>query len=924
MDKFLYENLKEKAYDLDLGKQRVPSYISDNLKFPLFDWQEKAIEQFILFQKIKEVESPNTPTHLLFNMATGAGKTLVMAAMILHYYKQGYRSFIFFVNQNNIVDKTENNLTDPFHTKYLFTNPIVIEEKTINIKKVETFSIDTDDIEIKFTSIHKLHNAVYQVRENDIFLDDLQNRKLVMLADEAHHLNSDTKVNKPAIGELNLITELKQNASAKDVEKSWEHTVTNLLLNRGYKSIGANPNVLLEFTATLPTNAYVVEKYRDKIISRFDLKDFLNAGFTKEINLVSSSFNKKQRILQALLFNWYRYRIALDNGIPHFKPVILFRSKFADNKLEGNVEEDFNFFQNILENLTPTDFDFLKTIEVEKAEKIYEVGQSRIIDIVSYLENNSSQDITRIIAYLKDTFKPTNCITTTSADKTAKGFDGKEKTTSEQDDKLNNLEDKNNNITAVFTCQRLTEGWDVLNLYDIVRMYEGQNTGGSNKNKAGSSTVSEVQLIGRGVRYYPFKHQDNIPNKRKFDKELDHPMRVLEEFYFHSDKDERYISELKKELKRQELLPDNKIVKNLDIKEEIKNDKTSFYNTMLIFGNEQQDNPQRRKSTLQDLKDSMVVKVYNIPTFKINELHINFNSKNDEVRLDKGTEDGRSITREIKDFYKDNRNVLYKALNTQAKKHNSIFKFKNLQKELEIKSIDDLWDNKMLGNFKLPIILPKSYENFDSVPAEIKVDILIKFFEQFEIEFNGTVNPYIGSNFRSYSFSKYFDKPKAIAVVEDEKIIQIEKKLVSKDWYALNGFYGTSEEINLIEFIENTIENFKDKYDNVYLLRNEIIYKIYDFQQGRGFMPDFLLFLKDKEKNLYFQVFIEPKGVDRLTNENSLWKDKFLVEITQKYGRDVVLNEENKDYKLIGLPLYNATVEPVFKKAIYDNLSINL
>lgn len=926
VEKFLYEGLKEKAYDLGLGKQQIPAYITNNLKFLLFDWQKTAIEQFLLFQEIKNIENPLPPTHLLFNMATGAGKTLLMAAMILYYYKKGYRNFLFFVNQNNIVDKTENNLTENFHSKFLFVTPIIIDEQTVNVKKVDTFSNDTDDIEIKFTSIHKLHNAVYQVKENDIFLGDLQTRKLVMLADEAHHLNSDTKASKTGVGELDLVVELKKNASAKDVEKSWEHTITNLLLNRGNKFNGINPNVLLEFTATLPTNANVVEKYKDKIISRFDLKDFLNAGFTKEINLVSSSFNKKQRILQALLFNWYRHRIALDNNLQHFKPVILFRSKHADTKLEGNVKEDYDSFQNIIENLSISDFEFLKSIEIEKAEKIYELGQSRIVDIVSYLENHSSQNITKIISFLKDSFKPTNCIITTSADKSAKGFDGKEQTTSDQDDKLNNLEDKNNTITAVFTCQRLTEGWDVLNLYDIVRMYEGRDEGktSTGSRKAGGSTVSEVQLIGRGVRYYPFDYKDEIANKRKFDRELDHPMRVLEEFYFHSDKDERYISELKNELKRQELLPDNKIVKNLDIKGEIKNNKNSFYNTMLIFGNEQKDNPGRKKASLQDLQENFVIKPYIIPTFKINEQHINFNSKDDEVRMDKGSEDSRTINRKIGDFYSENRNILHKALNTQAKKYNSIFRFNNLSKELQIDSIDNLWEDKFLGKFTLSIVLPKSYDNFDSVPAEIKVDILTKFFEQFEIAFNNIVNPHIGSDFKSFSFSKYFDKPKSISVMENEHSDNIEKILLGKDWYALNGFYGTSEEINLIGFLENIIENLKEKYDDVYLLRNEIVYKIYDFQKGRGFMPDFLLFLKDKNDDLYYQVFIEPKGTDRLTNENSKWKEDFLAEITNKYGKEVILKEENKDYKLVGLPLYNATIEPTFKQAIAENLGINI
>jgi type III restriction enzyme len=66
----------------------------------------------------------------------------------------------------------------------------------VNIRKVENFSNDSDDIEIKFTSIHKLHNDIYKVKENCVYLDDLLGRDIVMLADEAHHLNSDTKKKK--------------------------------------------------------------------------------------------------------------------------------------------------------------------------------------------------------------------------------------------------------------------------------------------------------------------------------------------------------------------------------------------------------------------------------------------------------------------------------------------------------------------------------------------------------------------------------------------------------------------------------------------------------------------------------------------------------------------------------------------------------
>ena len=133
--KALYQTIKMDAFDLGLSKSKVPEFITDNLRYELFDWQREALENFLTAQAIKEHKGDYSPTSLLFNLATGTGKTLLMAALILYYYEKGYRNFIFFVNQNNIVGKTEDNLTDPEHNKYLFTNPIIIDKKTVNIKK---------------------------------------------------------------------------------------------------------------------------------------------------------------------------------------------------------------------------------------------------------------------------------------------------------------------------------------------------------------------------------------------------------------------------------------------------------------------------------------------------------------------------------------------------------------------------------------------------------------------------------------------------------------------------------------------------------------------------------------------------------------------------------------------------------------------
>ena len=82
----------------------------------------------------------------------------------------------------------------------------------------------------------------------------------------------------------------------------------------------------------------MIDKYADKTIYKFGLKEFLSAGYTKEINLLSSTLEKHERILQALLFSWYRHKIALKNNIPNWKPVILFRSKTIEES-KADYEE---------------------------------------------------------------------------------------------------------------------------------------------------------------------------------------------------------------------------------------------------------------------------------------------------------------------------------------------------------------------------------------------------------------------------------------------------------------------------------------------------------------------------------------------------------------------------------------------------------
>ena len=107
------------------------------------------------------------------------------------------------------------------------------------------------------------------------------------------------------------------------------------------------------------------------------------------------------------------------------------------------------------------------------------------------------------------------------------------------------------------------------------------------------------------------------------------------------------------------------------------------------------------------------------------------------------------------------------------------------------------------------------------------------------------------------------------------------------------------------------------KYE-VYLIRNERHFKIYSFDEGAAFEPDFVLFLLCRDNNVssIYQLFIEPKGGDRLTNEDSKIKEDFLSQI-EKYHRLRTLFE-NRHFRLVGMPLYNEQKKAEFNKKLTE------
>ncbi|EJB84586.1 type III restriction-modification system DNA endonuclease [Helicobacter pylori Hp H-11] len=177
----------------------------------------------------------------MFEMATGSGKTLVMAALILECCKQGYQNFIFFVNSTSILEKTKLNFTDSASSKYLFSENININDENAEIKSINNLNESHNGaINIYFSTIQGLFSLFTKSKENAITLEDLKDQKLVFLADEAHHLNTETKK--------------KLNDSEASEKRNWE-SVVKLALEQN------KDNLLLEFSATIPNEKSVKDKY---------------------------------------------------------------------------------------------------------------------------------------------------------------------------------------------------------------------------------------------------------------------------------------------------------------------------------------------------------------------------------------------------------------------------------------------------------------------------------------------------------------------------------------------------------------------------------------------------------------------------------------------------------------------------------------
>lgn len=844
---FLYEKIDSLREFGNISE--LPTYIVDNLNpnFELRPYQTAAFENYVTWFESKQ--RPH-PIQNLFHMATGSGKTLIMAGLILYLYKQGYRNFLFFVNLSNIVQKTKENFLNSTSTKYLFADEIVIDGERIQIKEVTNFQYsDSNNINICFTTTQGLHSDMWGVKENAISIDDFENQKVVLISDEAHHLNADTK---------------KMSKNEEENYKSWEYTVNRIF--------GANKdNVLLEFTATCDIkNPLIKAEYENKIVFDYPLYKFRADRYSKEIKTLRSDLPVIERALQALILSQYRYKVFQDHH-QNIKPVVFFQSRL--------VKENAANQSDIIE--------MVQSLTGGRIKQLFEQSSSETLaEAHKYFVNNGIS-YEQLAAELRDDFSEEHCMSAND-----------NQDVENKQIMLNSLEDKTNPYRAVFAVDKLNEGWDVLNLFDIVRLYETRD--GKN-GIPGKTTMKEAQLIGRGARYCPFRISDEQEKyQRKYDSDIDNPLRICEELYYHCWNEPRYISELHTALREIGIDLDKTVTREYILKEDFKHDE--IYKSGYVFVNERL---LKSRNEVTGLLPSVRGKIYNVSI-------ATGRSGEDVIMDDASSQDKKPDNYVYRTTIADIADINYAIVHKSLCKYN-VLKFNILKSYFpNLKSTREfIYDKDYLGYIRIHIT--SRYEN---PPIDVLYAACIKVIGKIAEGISSIEETYEGSKEFTAKYIREIFKNKrcnytdphdgGIGISQNDNSVPLVWKLdLSKeDWFVFEDNYGTSEEKAFVAYFKTYVDSLKKKYDKVYLVRNERQLAIYSFDGGERFEPDYLLFLHSPKQDGYeqLQVFIEPKGTHLL--ETDSWKEEFLLQL-EANAIPVIKFADDNTYKIWGFHFYN-------------------
>lgn len=763
--------------------------------------------------------------------------------------------------------KTFDNLINETSEKYLFTPRINIDGFTIRIVYVrenEDFpELEPNTIYIKIVSIQSLTIQLdrLNIREGRSSLDNLISENIALLVDEAHHFNANASI---------------QKVDKDDNPKAFENTmdtIRNSVLENGKYVIQ------LEFTATLPfgekgKEKKLRDKYLDKLLFNYTLKDFVSknreglGGYGKHLSQIEANETIESKMLTGILINQYRKFLAIKSGFINFKPVILFKS----NSIKFSFEAQ-KIFENLVENLTVTQVNNHVEFTLRGAE-------SQAINwFVKFYD--SLEDKEQFIQSLKEDFL--GHILNANDDDEERIINN-----------LNTLEQIDNPFRAVFAVEKVSEGWDVLNLYDIVRVNErGQK----------ANTNAEAQLVGRGSRYYPLVHRDGkIITKQYFDATDERIM--LETFHYHTIQDPKYLEEL-----------------------------SASYSALGIPI--ELDKPPKiyRTSLKTEFKDTYAYKfgffVENLKKKPNKEEYVSLRDygfqNGFKYRVIRGIRENQIFNEQVNKSIKVIPKKIERKYIIEAMSRIPYYRFNIMKKDMPmLKSKKEFIEGEnWLGSWDHMIEF--NLDKDDELTAE---DIL-----RGTIEFLTNLSMLIHNNFMKETGTKQFIKiPISERLVDYyERSYKVDSNAVinidtinakDKKWSPYDYIIGDDLERKMVELIENNIlSELEEKYERVYLIRNDEVYNkivVNEFNGTRRYLPDFILYLLHKDTSKVTQIYLEPKG------ENFINKDGWKQKILEALGKDaeIVMDTTTDEFELFGVRFFTGNNYEEFDQELREKTGL--
>ena len=856
------EALEESVFSDQIGWD-IPDYIRQNMVHTFRNYQDQAL-RFFHYTRASDRFRLRNIDHVLFNMATGSGKTDLMAALILYLYQEhDYQNFLFLVNTNSVLSKTVDNLITVVSDKYLYRHPIEVEGERVEIRKVNSFprSQSKNTIYLKLATVQSVSSDIYTQKENSMATKDYGLHKVVVLGDEAHHYSASTK-------------------SEREAEQSWEQAISKILEAH-------EENLLLEFTATIDLeNRNVYEKYKDKIVYRYTLDRFIQDGYSKNVKRIQSSNTDLDNMLNVVLLSEYRRRYALEVHDTFVKPVVMFKSQTIDASNEAN-----NRFNQLVDSLTEESLgDFL-----DRQVQIATADNSETLALAHAYFRAREADWPEIIRDIKREFAPSRIINANDSDRSNMLEKG-------QYEALNSLESLSNLYRVVFAVAKLTEGWDVLNLFDIVRLSDHPTVSGTK-----AKTISEAQLIGRGARYFPFLLNGQRSYTRRFSDDSEDSM-ILETLHYHTINEPQYLKNLVAALDEMNL-PTGVDKRNPLIDVKIKKDfrRTNVWQKGKVYYNGTVEVSDDYFDSLEkygvDNKSDVVIP--HISALK----EVTYRER--EVQPDSSRVHNVPLSFD--------RRHLYKVMNRVTFYH-----FCNMKRYIpQLKSRDEFLGEKWLNIFSRTIYasIPQSMKA-SSITSREKLTILERYFlevsKQIKLGYSkqrGTAT-FVGYPIREYivNYRKRIPNYDTALALYGRSPQNVQRYEIHDPHYVYDSAIVNITEKQLIDRILERAQELHEKHDDVFLIRmDEHMHResvksqeltLHQFGQGHnsivlgGFKPDFILYLGNLDQVI--QIFVESK---RPNDEKEQWKEKLLQYINE-HEAEITFEDETEDVRIKGVRFY--------------------